>query len=174
MKITFDMCVQQLFNARKPMESILESENHIKTVKIMISMNFANFGCSKKLLGVISETLQLYNLQGHSGRIPHSLNHCGKWLVETAFRKQSCSQSNAVLHPAARFRKSWLVTIYIFRLVIWSVLAIRPMDLIFLLSSLRFQHEESDFQHGSFQKICEEKLWPSQGLIHGDEILRFL
>ena len=44
----------------------------------------------------------------------------------------------------------------------------------FLLSSGRFEYEDSDFEHESFQKICGEKFELAQSLTHGDEISDFM
>ena len=59
------------------------------------------------------------------------------WLVETAFFNEAVL-SNILLPLAANLGQSWLVTIRIFGMVFWHVLAILSVVCVFLLSSLRF------------------------------------
>ena len=52
----------------------------------------------------------------------------------------------------------------------WCVLRVLSVVLVFLLSSGRFNHAESYFQHGSFRKIHCEKFERLQGSTHGVKI----
>ena len=52
----------------------------------------------------------------------------------------------------------------------WCVRKVLSVVLVFLLSSPCFNHAESYFQHGSFQKIRCEKFELVQGLTHGVKI----
>ena len=44
---------------------------------------------------------------------------------------------------------------------------------LFLLSSPSFDHEDSDSEHGRFQKILSEKIELASGLSHGAKIRKF-
>ena len=78
------------------------------------------------LRGVISETLAGYNLQDHSWRIPHGLNHCGKLkdhVVQAICHEKSMENRakkwNSTINPQIAYP---LRTVLLYKLTLYESL----------------------------------------------------
>ena len=95
------------------------------------------------------------------------------WLVEMDFKTKKQKQAWKAIFfygAGAILAKIWSDVFGTKMSGFWSVLGILSVVFNFLLSSLRFLYEDSNFEHESFQKIRGEKFewdqgWPCDGEI---------
>ena len=98
------------------------------------------------------------------------------WLVEAVFKTKNKNQAwKAILFygAGAILAKIWADFFGAKISHFWSVLKILSVVFNFLLSSPRFDHEDSDSEHERFQKILSQKFECRSGLAHGAKFRKF-